>query len=121
MLTEASGLFGNLRKFLENFGHNSKVIFRCFYDILKFTENLRKSSEVFRNFRKFSENFGNGSKVIFRCFYDFLIFLKNAPWIYAPGYKSPDISPQDISPRFLAFGYNPPDIGPGYNLLDKKL
>ena len=50
MLTEASGLFGNLRKFLENFGHNSKVIFRCFYDILKFTENLRKSSE--RNFGK---------------------------------------------------------------------
>ena len=32
MLTEASGLFGNLRKFSENFGNGSKVIFRCFHD-----------------------------------------------------------------------------------------
>ena len=31
-LTEASGLFGNLRKFSENFGNGSKVIFRHFHD-----------------------------------------------------------------------------------------
>ena len=64
-------------KHLENFGNSSKVFSRCFYDFLKFSENLRKSSEVFRNIRNFSENFGNGSKVIFRCFYDFLKFSEN--------------------------------------------
>ena len=41
-------------KFSENFGNGSKVIFRCFYDFLKFSENLRKSSEVFENRRKIS-------------------------------------------------------------------
>ena len=52
---------------------------KCFYDFLKFSENLQKSSEVFGNLRKFSENFGNGSKVIFRCFYDFFkIFGKSS-------------------------------------------
>ena len=70
-------MFGNLRKFSENYGNGSKVIFRCFYGFLKFSENLRKSSKVFENLRKFSENFGNGSKVTFRCFYDFLIFSEN--------------------------------------------
>ena len=60
-------MFGNLRKFSENFGNGSKVIFRCFYDFFKFSENLWKSSEILRN----------GSKVIFRCFYDFLIFSEN--------------------------------------------
>ena len=64
-------------KLLENTGNGSKVIFRCFYDFLKFSENLRKSSEVFGNPRKFSENFGNGSKLIFRCFYDFLRFSES--------------------------------------------
>ena len=64
-------------KLLENFGNSSKVFSRCFYDFLKFSENLRKSSEVFGNPRKFSENFGNGSKVIFRCFYDFLKLSEN--------------------------------------------
>ena len=74
-----------------------RSVFHRFYDFLKFSENLRKSSEAFGNLRKFSENFGNGSKVIFRCFYDFLIFFK----------MPPDISPQDISLRFLAPGRNP--------------
>ena len=64
-------------KLLENFGDSSKVSSRCFYDFLKFSENLRKSSEVFGNLRKFSENFRNGSKVIFRCFYGFLKFSEN--------------------------------------------
>ena len=64
-------------KLLENFGNSSKVFSRCFYDFLKFSENLRKSSEVFGNPRKFSENFGNGSKVIFRCFYNFLKLSEN--------------------------------------------
>ena len=59
------------------FGNGSKVIFRYFYDFLKFSETLRKSWEVLGNLRKFSENFGNGSKVIFRCFYDFLKFSEN--------------------------------------------
>ena len=52
--------FGSVRKFSENFGNGSKVIFRCFYDFLKFSENLRKSSEVFRNLRKrFPDVIGN--------------------------------------------------------------
>ena len=91
-------IFGNLRKFLENFGNGSKVIFTCFHDFLKFLENLRKSSEVFGNLRKFSENFGNGSKVIFRCFYGFLIFLK-----MPPGYMFPDISPSVYTPGSRLF------------------
>ena len=74
---KSSEIFGSVRKFSENFGNGSKVIFRCFYDFLKFSENLRKSFEVFGNLRKFSENFGNGSKVIFRCFYNFLKFSEN--------------------------------------------
>ena len=64
-------------KFSENFGNGSKVIFRCFYAFLRFSENLRKSSEVFGNLQKFSENFGNGSKVIFKRFYNFLKFSEN--------------------------------------------
>ena len=64
-------------KLLENFGNSLKVFSRCFYNFLKFFENLRKSSDVFGNLREFSENFGNGSKVIFRCFYDFLKFSEN--------------------------------------------
>ena len=63
---------------MEIFGNSSKVIFRCFYDFLKFAENLWKSWEVFRNLQKFSENFRNGSKVIFRCFYDFLKLSKKS-------------------------------------------
>ena len=58
-------------KLLENFGNSSKLFSRCFYDFLKLSEKLRKSSEVFETLRKFSENFGNGSKVVFRYFYDF--------------------------------------------------
>ena len=46
-------------KLLENFGNSSKVFSRCFYDFLKFSETLRKSSEVLGNLRKVSENFGN--------------------------------------------------------------
>ena len=45
----ASEVFGNLRKFSENFGNGSNVIFRCFYDFLNFSENLRKCSEIFGN------------------------------------------------------------------------
>ena len=55
MLTEASGLYGNLRKFSENFGNGSKVIFRCFHDFLNFRKifgNLRKCSEIFGKLRK---------------------------------------------------------------------
>ena len=48
-----------------------------FYDLLKSSGNLRKSSEVFGNLWKLSENFGNDSKVIFRCFDDFLKFSEN--------------------------------------------
>ena len=49
-------VFGNLRKFSEKFGNGSKVIFICFYDFLKFLENLRKSSEIVGNkFRTWSE------------------------------------------------------------------
>ena len=62
-------VFEELKRFiklLENFGKSSKVFSRCFYDFLKFSENLRKFSEIFRN----------GSKLIFRCFYDFLNFRK---------------------------------------------
>ena len=40
-------------KLLENFGNSSKVFSRCFYDFLKFSENLQKCSEIFGNFRKF--------------------------------------------------------------------
>ena len=55
-------VFGNLRKFVENFRNSSKVIFRCFYDFLKFSENLWKSSEVFGNLRKcFPDVIGNVS------------------------------------------------------------
>ena len=61
------------RKSSENFGNGSKVIFRCFYDFLKFSENFRKCSEIFGKLRKRS----NVSKVIFRCFYDFLKFSEN--------------------------------------------
>ena len=49
---KSSEIFGSVRKSSEN---GSKVIFRCFYDFLKFSENLRKSSEVFGNLRKTSE------------------------------------------------------------------
>ena len=71
VIRKSSEVLGSLSKFSENFGNCSKLIYRCFYDFLKFSENLRKSAEVFGNLRKFSENFGNSSKVIFRCFYEF--------------------------------------------------
>ena len=48
-----------------------------FYDLVKSSKNLRKSSEVFRNLWKLSENFGNDSKVVFRCFDEFLKFSEN--------------------------------------------
>ena len=60
-LWQSSETFGNLRK-------QFKSVFHRFYDFLKFSENLRESSEAFGNLWEFSENFGNGSKVIFRCF-----------------------------------------------------
>ena len=101
-------MFGNLRKFLENFGNGSKVIFRCFYGFLKFSENLRKSSKVFENLRKFSENFGNGSKVTFRCFYDFLIFSENL-WkcseIFGDIFASEDRKYSTRDPDVLSCGF----------------
>ena len=33
-LQKSSEVFGYLRKFSENFGNGSKVVFRCFYDFL---------------------------------------------------------------------------------------
>ena len=42
-------------KLLENFGNGLKVFSRCFYDFLKFSENLRKSSDVFGNLRDFQK------------------------------------------------------------------
>ena len=38
----------SVRKSSENFGNGSKVIFRSFYDFLKFLEIFGKSSEMFR-------------------------------------------------------------------------
>ena len=63
----------------ENFGNTSNPLLRNFYKerVMKFLENLQKSSEVFGNLQKVLENFGNGSKVIFRYFYDFLEFSEN--------------------------------------------
>ena len=68
-LWHSSETLGNLRK-------QFKSVFHCIYEFLKFSENLRKSSDAFRNLWKFSENFRNDSNVIFRCFY-FLKFLEN--------------------------------------------
>ena len=47
---KSSEVFGSFRKISENFGNGSKVIFRCFYGFLKFSENLRKCSEIFGKF-----------------------------------------------------------------------
>ena len=69
-LCQSSETFGKLRKQI-------KSVFQCFYEFLKSSGNLRKSSEVFGNLRKFSENLGNGSKINFRCFYDFLKLSEN--------------------------------------------
>ena len=55
-------MFGNLRKFSENFGNSSKVIFRCFKDLLKFSGNLRKRSEIFGKFPDVIENVCYGSQ-----------------------------------------------------------
>ena len=80
---------------MENFGNASKVVFRCFYDFLKFLENLRKFSEVFGNLPKFSENFGNASKAIFRCFYDFFKIFGISSEIFGTVRKSAEISGRD--------------------------
>ena len=68
-------IFGNLQKLLEIFVNSSEVFSSIFIVFLKFSENLRKSSEAFRNLwdcsgklQKFSNNFGSSSKVIFRFF-----------------------------------------------------
>ena len=58
MFRKSTEAFGNLRIFSENFGNGSKAIFRCFYDFLKFSENLRKSSQIFGKLReRFPRNF----------------------------------------------------------------
>ena len=60
---KSSERFGSVRKSSEIFGKlrkRFKVIFRCFYDFLKFSENLRNASEVFGNLRKrFPDVIGN--------------------------------------------------------------
>ena len=72
-------MFRNLCTFSENFGNGSKVIFRWFYDFLKFSENLRKSSEVVGNLRKSLENFEKRFKSIFQMFlWFFKIFRKSS-------------------------------------------
>ena len=55
-------MFKNLRKFSENFGNGSKVIFKCFYDFLKFSENLRKCLEIFGKFPDVIGTVRNGSQ-----------------------------------------------------------
>ena len=54
-------VFEELKRFmklLENFGNSSKVFSRCFNDLLKFSENIRKSSEIFGKLRKrYKSNF----------------------------------------------------------------
>ena len=72
-------MFGNLRKFAENFRNGSKVIFRCFYDFLKFSENLRKSSEIFGKFPDVIGNVGNGSQELKSFGVGFLEVLKWTP------------------------------------------
>ena len=42
-------VFGNLRKFSENFGNGSKVIFRCQFSL--FFKNFGKPSEIFGSVR----------------------------------------------------------------------
>ena len=37
---KSSQVFGNIQEFSENFGNDSNVIFRCFYEFLKFSEIL---------------------------------------------------------------------------------
>ena len=60
---KSSEIFGSVQKSSEIFGKlrkRFKVIFRCSYDFLKFSKNLRKSSEVFGNLRKrFPDVIGN--------------------------------------------------------------
>ena len=46
-LRKSSEIFISVQKYSESFRNDSKVIFRCFYDFLKFSENLRKCSEIF--------------------------------------------------------------------------
>ena len=48
--------------FSENFGIGSKAIFRSFHNFLKFSINLRKSSEVFGKFTDVIGNVRNGSQ-----------------------------------------------------------
>ena len=55
-------IFGSVRKSSENFGNGSKVIFRCFYGFLKFSENLRKCSEIFGKFPDVIGNVRTGSQ-----------------------------------------------------------
>ena len=58
-LRKSSEVFGNLRKVSENFENGSKVIFRCFYVLLKI---FRKSSEIFGKCPDVIGNVRNGSQ-----------------------------------------------------------
>ena len=49
-LRKSSEVLGKLRKFSENFGNGSKVIFRCFmifYNFRKIFVSVRKSGDIF--------------------------------------------------------------------------
>ena len=75
-------VLGELKRFmklLENFGNSSKVFSRCFYDFLKFSENLWKSSEVFGNIQKFIGKLRKRFKSNFQMFlWFFKIFGKSS-------------------------------------------
>ena len=65
-------MFGNFRKFSESFGNGSKVIFRCFYDFLEFSENHRKCSEIFGDIftSEDMENILRGTRMYTYCHMD---------------------------------------------------
>ena len=54
MFGKSSEIFRSVEKFPENFGNDSKVLFRGIFDFLKFSENRRKVLENFgETLRKF--------------------------------------------------------------------
>ena len=65
---------------LKIFGNSSKVFSRCFYNCLKFSENLgnlRKCSEIFGNFRKTSKTVQKKFSDVFMIFQNFRKILGN--------------------------------------------
>ena len=76
---KSSEVLGNLRKFSENFGNGSKVIFRCFYDFLKFPENLWRCSKIFGKFPDVIGNVRNDSQELKNFGAGFWEVLKRTP------------------------------------------